>query len=167
MPATSSFPAGKRKSSAKSALSGAACCTISGEVEVKHWSSHSSLQLAHHRGRVTRNCRRGLKLPQRATPSPAATVRQKAKTRDADGCRHGLPRGRVRGRVGYFFARKAHSLSATDNVLFLPIVLRTPRAIRYSMTRVAARTLCTSWSNHPFSELVSERKVNETLMLPM
>jgi len=98
---------------------------------------------------------------QRATPSPAATATKSKRLATLTVA--GMAFLAVASVGGWlFFARKAHSLSATDTIVLADFANTTGDPVFDDALR---QGLSVQLEQSPFLELVSERKVNETLML--
>jgi tetratricopeptide (TPR) repeat protein len=98
---------------------------------------------------------------QRATPSPAATATKSKRLATLTVA--GMALLAVASVGGWlFFARKAHSLSATDTIVLADFANTTGDPVFDDALR---QGLAVQLEQSPFLELVSERKVNETLKL--
>jgi class 3 adenylate cyclase/tetratricopeptide (TPR) repeat protein len=98
---------------------------------------------------------------QRATPSPAATATKSKRLATLTVA--GMAFLAVASVGGWlFFVRKAHSLSATDTIVLADFANTTGDPVFDDALR---QGLSVQLEQSPFLELVSERKVNETLKL--
>jgi class 3 adenylate cyclase/tetratricopeptide (TPR) repeat protein len=130
-----------------------------GEVEVKH-GVRIHLYSLHTTGAGNSELPKKIST-QRATPSPAATATKSKRLATLTVA--GMAFLAVASVGGWlFFVRKAHSLSATDTIVLADFANTTGDPVFDDALR---QGLSVQLEQSPFLELVSERKVNETLKL--